>query len=133
MVYRYESKFFNVIISNRPQQKSNSDVCGKKDCYSRECPERPTRDFKDWHINQCKEVQEAQNLLKTIQEDVAGKDDQDSISGESKKAWFNFMHVMVHAAAKEDTRDWIILDSGSSTDLFCNMQYVDNIRQTSKV
>ena len=76
---------------------------------------------------------EAQHLLKTIQEDVVGKDDQDSTSGESKRAWFNFMHVMAHAVPRDDKREWIILDSGSSTDLFCNAQYVNNIQQTSKV
>ena len=63
---------------------------------------------------------------------VVGDDsEQDSLKG--KSIWFpQLMHVFAHSAPREEMKDWIILDSGSSTDVFCKEKYVDGIRKSKK-
>ena len=95
--------------------------CGKKGHIAATCPEPlPTKkDEEDLH---CAAEEEEQVHTMDQTEGQAGENDEDSHDGE---AFYFFWQCGRKGGLN---RDWLLLDSQSSTDMFCNSRHVSNIR-----
>ena len=119
--------------------------CGAKDHKSPKCPNNKKTPKDEWWINK------AQQHLQT-QQHTQASDESDRVTPVSSvtdttessvrstqrytqpQAWVNVhlsqvRHVqLLSEYTKDDMKNWILLDSQSSTTIFCNPNYVSNIR-----
>jgi hypothetical protein len=117
--------------------------CGSTDHKSPKCPDKKKTPKNEWWINKAQQHlhQHAQSSDKSdkvtttssVSDGAKGSDEQ-SMAPPLPQAWINVhlsqvRHIqLLSEYSKLDMKNWILLDSQSSTTIFCNPTYVSNIR-----
>ena len=105
--------------------------CGQVGHKSNQCKSKISDDDNkaDWAINKTPELVRMQHVMS------AHEDDGSTIASglqSSSSGPLSWIHLQFHfKQAKLDMKDWILLDSCSSVDLFCNPRMVESIRPSS--
>ena len=123
-------------------QMCNTCYCCGKNHKLPDCPDRHSMPKDKWHINKVKEAKQYQNMVqeieKTMNEDIRSTTASDNASvGTSsltmstntrEKKWHFFSFSQQDLQEQEDMENTMILDSGSSIDLFCNASWLQDIK-----
>ena len=116
-------------------------VCGKKGHVATDCRDKD-KPKDQWFVNKCKELKEVQHLQQSLGDGASqgsnrgsGSDKAQSEGSSMSKGsnWLMMAHWSFEqrSETRESMRDKIIMDSGSSADLFCNREYVKDLQDTS--
>ena len=112
--------------------KTKCYCCGKNNHDYKDCSKRSTTNKNDWWINKQKDVQQYNQIIsdiKTMMNTEANSTStttQDEAGNTSAEAsWISF-HFSGHQ--QNGFRNTIVLDSGSSVDLFCNEGWLKNVQ-----
>jgi Reverse transcriptase (RNA-dependent DNA polymerase) len=103
--------------------------CGKGGHKSPSCRLKDKIPKEEWAINKAKSTEQSH-----VNSEVKNSKDDDSSSNNnnnniSSEGWSG-AHVQFYQA--EEMKEWIILDNGSTVDLFCNPNLVTNIHTTTE-
>ena len=116
--------------------------CGSKDHKSPQCPHK-SKAKPEWWINKAQQhLQKQQNQAKqsntnntTASETTTTKEDDQNKEESQDSAWMgvHLAHVqLLEKYPTADMQEWILLDSQSSTSIFCNPAFVSDIRSIPK-
>ena len=98
-------------------------ICGKPGHKSPQCKMKAKIPKEEWAITKAK-----QSHAMAINESVEQNDQMSTISNQSKQQGWTSVHVIYNQG--NSMKNKIILDSGSSTTLFCNKNYCNKIKNT---
>jgi len=112
--------------------------CGSTDHKSPKCPNKSKTAKDDWWINKAQQHLQTQQHNQTTENQSSTSNGAESATQSTKsmlpQAWIN-MHLsqvrhvqLLSEYSQLDMKNWILLDSQSSTTIFCNPNYVTNIR-----
>jgi hypothetical protein len=109
--------------------------CGKPGHNSPACRLKDKVPKEEWAINNAKAQEQStkhtkQSNLNTNKSKEKKMSSSHNDSSSSYKGW-SAAHVQVYQA--EEMKKWILLDKGSTVDLFCNPNLVTNICTTTKI
>ena len=121
------------------QMENRCFCCGKKGHYSNKCPDKNKPKDK-WAMAGTKELQgvqqmmDAQSITGAESPPVAPPPSSNNSGGDpSVASWLGHQmgYQQGHQFAQSitDMKEWILLDSQSTVNLFCNPRYVNNIRK----
>ena len=103
--------------------------CGDKGHKLPKCPKKSDTPREEWLINKMGKNIEASNAQKEgLKNDEKANDPQDK----SPKSGWSGLQTCLMGNEEENTKDWIILDSGSTMSLFYNPELVEDIRDANK-
>ena len=120
--------------------------CGKKGHLSNKCPDR-NKPQNEWAMSETPQVAQMMNAVTTTTNDPASRAmvvfgrpqfTMWMIPNTIPAASFNNAYHQLYSHAQESSgfmsqlRSWILLDNESSVDLYCNPEYVNNIRDVSQ-
>ena len=100
--------------------------CGQKDHKSPQCPKKNVIKKENWAITKAKQSHVLQ--VNNAESNASQKSTTSSVSSKSV-GWANSHIIMNH---NTQLKNKILLDSGSSTTLFCNQKYCENIQNTAE-
>lgn len=104
--------------------------CGKSGHKSPTCRLKDKIPKEDWAINKAK-INEGQSYINSEQSKTTD-DDNKSISESSTSSANGWSGAHVQFYQAEEMKNWILLDNGSTVNLFCNPELVENIKTTSE-
>ena len=111
--------------------KATCYCCGKKGHISPQCPEKDTRPRDKWikktvyqHLQS--DAGDVQANTKSIRDDVSDW----SITSEQSSFIYGTTLATMQTQENMNMRNVVILDNGSTVDLFCNPDLVENIRKS---
>ena len=125
------------------QLRNECYCCGKSHKLP-DCPERNSRPKAQWHINKAKEVKQYNSMVASIEKTMNADDataassvTQDTGAAASQaggstsqgNTWQFFNFNVSHQ--EDDLREYMTLDSGASTDLFCRKDWLQNLKTSS--
>ena len=109
------------------------------DCRERNKPKQ------QWHVNQCREIRDAQNVLTDLfsvaeeserreeeRREEASRSDMSSVTGRTPWLFSQWVFRQSDKSIRETMKDQILMDSGSSVDLFCNPRCAQDIKRSNK-
>ena len=121
--------------------KGKCHCCGEKEHTFQDCPKRKQLTKDKWWINKQDGVPQYNQVISEIQNHFITEANTASNNGAASTAstssstnsslstpensWINFMFSAVQRGIS--MRDTIVLDSGSSVDLFCNQEWLHNV------
>ena len=125
------------------QMENRCFCCGKKGHYSNKCPDKNKPKDK-WAMASTKELQgvqqlmDAQSITGAEPPPVAPPPSSSNSGGDpSVASWLGHQmgYQLGHQFAQSitDMKEWILLDSQSTVNLFCNPRYVNNIRKAHAI
>jgi Reverse transcriptase (RNA-dependent DNA polymerase) len=103
--------------------------CGKAGHKSPACRLKDKIPKEEWAINKAKAKEESTTKQQSHATTTTKEKDDSSVS----KAGWSGAHIQHQFMQSESMRDWIILDNGSTVNLFCNPKFVNNIRTTNEL
>ena len=112
-------------------------VCGKKGHIFSDCTKRESTPKREWHINKSKEVKQYHQMVEEIRtfQNTQVNSSNDSVASADTSSRpedaFHFLHYFSGVQRATPMRDTMVLDSGSSIDLFCNETWLKNIHASN--
>ena len=128
-------------------QIKNSCYCCGKNHKLPDCPDRHKIAKDEWHINKTKEAKQYQSFVNEIKstmvEDLSRADairasanssvntsSTDDAASTIESIWNFYCMALTDPTTSKDLTDLIVMDSGSSSDLFCKLEWLLKVEQS---